>query len=301
MSLKWEKMTSFVGVVKSKSAFKSLKKLDELINVFSFLKKGQRILVKANINTSHKYPGNTEPQFLGELVKLLYEAGAGEVIVGDMSTFIFAKRTRENMRKIGVENYAIDAGAKVLAFNEFGEDNWINIKHPMASHWSDGFRIPKIIQIVDCIVNLSMIKTHLLAGYTGALKNVVGIISVKDRLKLHVARRIGVQIAELNLGWEPSINILDCRKVFVTGGPFSGKQREPSLVIASSDRISCDVVGLAVLKMLGTTSQIQNKSAWKQPQIKRAVELGLGAKSCSEICIKSFGVEEIDEIEKNMI
>ncbi len=294
-------MASVVGVVKSSVSVEALKKLDKLINIFSFLKKGQKILVKANINTAHKYPGSTEPHFLGELVKLLYEAGAHELLVGDMSTFLLAHRTRENLRKTGVESYAIDSGARVIAFNELSAEDWITIKHPGALHWQHGFRIPKIIRMIDCIINLSMIKTHMLAGYTGALKNVIGIISVKDRLRMHATAGIGAQIAELNLGWHPALNILDCRKVFVTGGPFAGKEREPNLVVASADRIACDVIGLAILKTLGTTSKIQNKSVWEQPQIKRAVELGLGAKNPSEICIKSFGVEEIDEIERNII
>jgi uncharacterized protein (DUF362 family) len=77
--------------------------------------------------------------------------------------------------------------------------------------------------------------------------------------------------------------------------------REPGIVMATSDVIANDVVGLALLKTLGTIHKIQNRSVWEQPQIKRAVELGLGVKSRNEIQIKSDGVKEIENITGNII
>jgi uncharacterized protein (DUF362 family) len=71
-------------------------------------------------------------------------------------------------------------------------------------------------------------------------------------------------------------------------------------VIATSDVIANDVVGLALLKTLGTIDKIQDRSVWEQPQIKRAVELGLGVKSRSDIQIISDGVKEIENIADNI-
>ncbi len=86
----------------------------------------------------------------------------------------------------------------------------------------------------------------------------------------------------------------------VTDGPNIGTLREPGLVIATSDVIANDVVGFALLKMLGTIDAIQNRSVWQQPQIKRAVEFGLGVKTWSDIQIESEGVKEIESIENNL-
>jgi hypothetical protein len=44
-----------------------------------------------------------------------------------------------------------------------------------------------------------------------------------------------------------------------------------------------DPVALAVLKVLGSNRQIMNSGIFEQEQISRAVELGLGASSPSEI------------------
>jgi uncharacterized protein (DUF362 family) len=59
-------------------------------------------------------------------------------------------------------------------------------------------------------------------------------------------------------------------------------------------------VGLALLKTLGTVPGIQNLSVWAQPQIKRAVELGLGVKGREEMELKSSGIEEIETIIANL-
>ena len=108
-------------------------------------------------------------------------------------------------------------------------------------------------------------------------------------------------IAEANLVNKPDFYISDATKCFVTDGPNVGTLREPGIVIATGDVIANDVVGLALLKTLGTIDKIQNKSVWKQPQIKRAVELGLGAKSKKDIQIKSDGVKEIESIAGNIL
>jgi uncharacterized protein (DUF362 family) len=70
--------------------------------------------------------------------------------------------------------------------------------------------------------------------------------------------------------------------------------------MTSSDVIANDVVGLALLKTLGTVPKIQNHSVWVQPQIKRAVELNLGISNKEEITVKSQGIEEIEKIIVNL-
>jgi len=107
-------------------------------------------------------------------------------------------------------------------------------------------------------------------------------------------------IAESNLVYKPDFYISDATKCFVTGGPDMGTLKEPGIVMACSDVIANDVVGLALLKTLGTVPKIQEHSVWAQPQIRRAVELGLGIRSREEITIKSSGIEEIEEILANL-
>jgi len=83
-------------------------------------------------------------------------------------------------------------------------------------------------------------------------------------------------IAEINQVYEPSLILLDGMEVFTDGGPMHGELKRADIIIAGTDRIAIDAVGLAVLKELGANRQIMQTRIFDQEQIARAVELGLG-------------------------
>ncbi|WP_255420845.1 DUF362 domain-containing protein [Methanosarcina sp. MSH10X1] len=154
------------------------------------------------------------------------------------------------------------------------------------------------------MIALPVIKTHWTATFTMGLKSQISITADRDRRQLpHGKHRdvlFGNMIAESNLVYRPDFYISDATKCFVTGGPDLGTLKEPGIVMASQDVIANDTVGLALLKTLGTVPKIQEHSVWDQPQIRRAVELGLGVRGRDEITIKGSEVEEIEEILANL-
>lgn len=90
-------------------------------------------------------------------------------------------------------------------------------------------------------------------------------------------------IAEINEPFTPSLVILDGIDAFVDGGPGTGTRAKGDVFLASTDRVAIDAVGVAVLKTLGSNRSIMELKVFEQEQIARAVELGLGASSPSEI------------------
>jgi len=89
--------------------------------------------------------------------------------------------------------------------------------------------------------------------------------------------------------------VMDGTRAFISGGPAHGQLREPNIVLATSDLVAADVVGLALLKYLGAPSLLAGNS-WEEPQVARAVELGLGVSDASQVELVAEGVAEIDEI-----
>jgi len=55
------------------------------------------------------------------------------------------------------------------------------------------------------------------------------------------------------------------------------------VILASTDRVALDAVGVAALKVHGTTRKIKGRKVFEQDQIRRAAELGLGASSPDDI------------------
>jgi len=90
-------------------------------------------------------------------------------------------------------------------------------------------------------------------------------------------------IAEINQIYSPSLIIMDGMEVFVDGGPMTGNKKNAGVIIAGTDRVAIDAVGLAVLKSLGANPQIMDTKIFSQEQIARAVELGLGVAGPDQI------------------
>ena len=101
--------------------------------------------------------------------------------------------------------------------------------------------------------------------------------------ELHQSPHQRKMIAEINAPFKPDLVVMDGIDVFVDGGPMDGKRATGNVFLAATDRVAIDAVGLAILKSLGSNAQIMNSKIFAQEQIARAVEIGLGAASPSEI------------------
>ena len=101
--------------------------------------------------------------------------------------------------------------------------------------------------------------------------------------ELHSSPHQRKLIAEINASFKPALVVLDGIDAFVDGGPATGKRAQGNVFLAATDRVAIDAVGVAILKSLGSNDQVMNTKIFDQEQISRAVELGLGASSPSEI------------------
>jgi uncharacterized protein (DUF362 family) len=64
-------------------------------------------------------------------------------------------------------------------------------------------------------------------------------------------------------------------------------------MIAGTDRVAVDAVGVAILRHLGTTPEVRQGRIWQQQQIARAVDLGLGAKEPGKVVLLADDTESI--------
>ena len=90
-------------------------------------------------------------------------------------------------------------------------------------------------------------------------------------------------IAEINAAYTPSLIVLDGVEAFRSGGPDAGDKVAANVVLAGSDRVAVDAVGVALMRLLGTTPEVSTGPLFSQEQLGRAVELGLGVRSGEEI------------------
>ncbi len=130
----------------------------------------------------------------------------------------------------------------------------------------------------QCIVSTCCLKTHGYGGvFTMSLKLSVGLTHKRNMTELHSSfKNMKKMIAEINQAYKPSLILLDAMEAFVDGGPMTGTRKKADVIIAGTDRIAIDAVGLSILKELGSNKAVMEKKIFEQEQIARAVELGLG-------------------------
>ncbi|MFQ5949955.1 MAG: DUF362 domain-containing protein, partial [Nitrospiria bacterium] len=229
--------------------------------------------VKPNVVSGEPPPTTTHPDVVGTTVKILYEAGASKVIVGDMSGLI-RRPTRHNLKETGIDRAAREAGADVI---DFDDADWIEVKPPRAQ-LTRSIHIAKPVYEADLLINLPVLKTHRRATYSCCLKNLVGVTHPRYRpYRVNPAKWEEV-VAELNLAAHPDLNIVDATTSMIAGGPRKGTSEETGMIIASGDRIAADVVGLGLIKSFGKWEGVAKVNVWDQRQIRHAQALGLGVK-----------------------
>jgi uncharacterized protein (DUF362 family) len=143
----------------------------------------------------------------------------------------------------------------------------------------------------DVVVQCCCLKTHRYGGhFTLSLKNSVGVVAKQIpgegynyMGELHGNPHQRRMIAEINAAYAPGLIVLDGVEAFTKGGPAKGTLVQAQVVLAGTDRIAVDAVGVALLRYYGTTSEVSRGRIFEQEQIARAVELGLGVASPEQI------------------
>ncbi|MGB9676458.1 MAG: DUF362 domain-containing protein [Candidatus Bathyarchaeales archaeon] len=230
---------------------------------------GDEVLLKPNYNSADPPPASTDPEFLRALVELLYEHGAGKVVVGESSMQTLS--TRKVMEKTGALEKLNGSGAEIVFFDE---GKWVKVE--VGGKYLKKVSLPERALRADKLVYCCCMKTHFKADFSLSLKLAVGFVKGSERIALHLMH-LREKIADLNLVVHPNIIVMDGRKCFITGGPFNGETRESNVILASGDRVAMDVEAIKIIESFD--GAVLKDNPWNYTQIKRAVELGLGAKS----------------------
>jgi uncharacterized protein (DUF362 family) len=229
---------------------------------------GDRVLVKPNFNSSYALPLSTHLGFLAAAIEVLQDAGA-RVTVGELSgranwpteQVVARLKVLPVLRRYGVE------------FINFEHDEWIPLQ-VQGRYW-DSFRVPRSIYEAEKRVYLANMRCHSTTRFTAALKLGVGWIDLQDREFLHRDREtMEAKVAELNLGWQPNLVLVDGRRSTVAwhGG---GEYVYPNVIMASGDMVAIDAEAVKILKQYPGDNKL-DVPVEAFDQLKVAQEHGLG-------------------------
>ncbi|OGF24833.1 hypothetical protein A2331_04800 [Candidatus Falkowbacteria bacterium RIFOXYB2_FULL_34_18] len=256
-------------------------------NNLSWLKPGDKVLLKVALNSPDPHPATTHPEAVKTIFKILKNRGA-EVIVGDQSGIEHVVHTPKGIIKgSSAKNFITsqmgDENIPFTAFEDLGwDDGFFHFNHEKCTSWKNGFYISDIINRVDHIINLPRLSTHIQSGVTLGLKAAVGFLREDSRLEFHqdgpfakqlnsFAKDSGLKtdyknenkfiekITEISLALQEKLRLTfyTASKMQTTFGPDKKLMNlaksyvvtpEKSIIIASNDIISAEAAASCMLK-----------------------------------------------------
>ncbi|MDD5251313.1 MAG: DUF362 domain-containing protein [Patescibacteria group bacterium] len=235
-----------------------------------FIALGDRVLLKVNCNTADAFPASSDAAFVAAVADACQAAGAAEVTIADSSTLV--ADTRRVMEQTGLTYLA--ETRPWLRVSPFDSGRWVQ-RDVVGGKYLKCISVPAALDDFEKVIFLPCLKTHKYAQYTGALKLAIGFMKKGERLALH-AGHLQEKIGELASVIRPHLVIMDARRCFITGGPFSGEVREPNLILAGTNRIDLDKEGVRIIQQYPGNA-LAKIAPEDLPQIRRAIEMGVDA------------------------
>ncbi len=267
-----------VAVISTNDRIYGVNKSFELLGINPV--EGKNVAFKPNFNTADPFPASSSIETVRQIIVKLKEMGAKSVTLAERSG---PANTSETFKILGIYELAKELDFTLIDLTAIPKDEYV-LKDPKGNHWKNGFLFAKIYDEAECIIETCCLKTHMYGGhFTMALKNAVGMVNKKNMSELHSSSHQRNMIAEINAVYKPDMVIMDATTCFVDRGPMEGTCMESIAFVAGTDKIAIDAVGVALLRILGTTPEVTKGPIFEQDQIKRAVELGLGINSPDKI------------------
>jgi uncharacterized protein (DUF362 family) len=247
----------------------------------SFVKKGQKVLIKPNIgwDRSPEYGANTSPELVSAIINECFNAGAAEVYVFDHTCDSWQNCYKNSK----IEEFAQKSGAKVVPANS--QEYYVKKSIPRGKVLKEAL-IHKLYVESDVIINVPVLKHHGSASVTGSLKNLMGV--VWDRRDWH-SKDLHQCIADFATFRKSDLIILDGWRVMVKNGPRGTNPSDAikyQYLFISTDPVAIDSAGTEVLarenSLIGKPESIRH--------IKLAKEYGLGRTDLDKLKIKRITI-----------
>ena len=243
--------------------------------------RGKKVLLKPNIlwDSPPELAITTHPEIVRAAAILFRELGA-RVYVGDSSGVEAGSKGKD---ACGIRAAAESEAAEWVDFSAVKK----TLRVPRGRK-SRKFTVSGIVDAVDLIVSLPKMKTHTLMYYTGALKNLFGLVPGTLKAPYH-ARFPGREsfagvMVDLNVGLGAGYALMDGVIGLEGAGPGKGgKPRRIGCVMASRNLLAMDIIA----------SSMMGYNPMDLPMNRDALQRGIWLNSIDDIVLKGVSPKEV--------
>lgn len=266
----------------SEKVLNALKKsLDLIGGLENILKPQTKIFVKINYLSPPSPPERaiiTHPEFTRQVLSLLKNLNL-KITVGDD----IQAREKDGFLLSGYRQICEEMGIRLVNLKEIGfrevDCNGQLLKKTYIS---------SLLLESDYIVNLPKLKTHSFTVYTGAVKNMFGIIPYGLRLSYHRRYQKNEMFSQMLVDIfscaPPHLTIMDAVVAMEGEGPSGGNPRKMGIILASEDAVALDAVA----------TKITGYDPLDIPSTQNAHDRGFGIGKLEEIEILGEKIQDVE-------
>jgi uncharacterized protein (DUF362 family)/NAD-dependent dihydropyrimidine dehydrogenase PreA subunit len=240
--------------------------IEKIGGIEKFIKPKEIVFIKANLLMAGAPEKGitTHPIFVKAIANYLINENENEVIVGDSPGGLYSKNA---LMKVYKECGYIDVfkDTKIK----------LNMNFDSKKIKFDGGKLLKSVIIIDGIlkadkvISLSKLKTHGMMKYTGAVKNMFGIIpgilKAEFHFKMPEAENFADMLIDVCLASNPVLSFMDGIVGMEGAGPSGGELVKSELILVSENPFYLDLVATKLIGIQADTV----------PTIKNSIDRGL--------------------------
>lgn len=245
---------------------------------------GARVLLKVNLLKKNRpEDAVTTHPFVAEAVVRYLQEMKCNVVIGDSPGGPFTDKMLASIYKIsGMAEVAQRTGCELnydASVTDIVNDKAKRMKN---------LKIMKIAADVDFVVSAAKLKTHSMMTYTGAVKNLFGVIpgltKTEYHFKMNNVENFAHHLIDICEYVNPAFSLIDAVEGMEGDGPAAGQVRKVGLVMASGSPYALDT---AAAKIIGMEPLLV-------PTIRLAYERGLFSGNIKDVVVKGLSMEDID-------
>jgi uncharacterized protein (DUF362 family)/Pyruvate/2-oxoacid:ferredoxin oxidoreductase delta subunit len=258
---------------------------NNLGGIHTFITPGDKVLLKVNLLIRRKpeKATTTHPTIVQAIAELVIEAG-GKPIIGDSpGGYHFYKKEilKSVYETCGMIGAAERSGAELNYNTEVAD-----IPYPAGKVIKNIKTIKPLLE-VDKVINIPKIKTHMMTVYSGAVKNLFGIIPGSFKAEYHLRFEDTMDFSnlliDLCLFAKPVLTIMDAVIGMEGYGPTNGNPKQVGLIIAGINPYELDIIAANAIGL--KIDQV--------PTIIASIDRNLCSKDISNIVILGEKLEDV--------
>ena len=248
---------------------------ENLGGVDKYISQGTKVLLKANLlmKADPDSATVTHPVFVAALARVIERAG-GIVTVADSPGGFYSEKILKNLyAACGYDKIPELCGAKLNYDTSFKEATFTigDEAYP--------FTIISPYFENDIVISVAKLKTHGFTTYTGAVKNLFGLIPGTYKAEYHMrfpdVKVFSDMIVRLCQAAKPVLSFIDGIVGMEGAGPSGGTPRKVGVVVSADDPHEADMVASRIIGL--KPNQV--------PTLSSAIKMGFCPETLEEIAI----------------